>query len=267
MEFKSYETLSSEVKEQIRKVSDTWLNCMAESIMGIYIHGSIALSCFVEGVSDIDILIVCDRRISREERLLISKNIIEIDNNPAHLEMSAIWINDLKPWKYPTPCQFHYSDAWTEHYKKLMSGDIKDSFIVDEDFCDADIACHVHLTNQSGICIYGSSIKDIFPIIPEKDFWNSISVDVDEYDFHAYNPRYFASNILILGRILSYKKEKRIISKYDSGIWTLNFVPAKFRYIIDNAIKEWYSGEKGLVYIEEDLNEIKQLLIDEIQGR
>lgn len=265
MDFKNYKTLPSDVKEQIRNVTDTWLKCIGESVIGIYLHGSIALNCFVEGVSDIDILIICDRQLSRAERLLISKNIIEIDCKPSPLEMSAVWINDLNPWKYPTPCQFHYSDTWTEHYRNLLNGNIKDSFIVDEYFCDADIACHAHLTNQSGICIYGRPIKEVFPVIPEKDFWNSISSNITEYDFQSYNPRYFTSNILILGRILSYKKEKRILSKYEGGLWTLDYVPERFRYIIDNAIKGWYSEEKGLEYKKEDLDELRQLLINKIQ--
>ena len=266
MEFKNYDTISLNVKEQIRNVTDTWLKCIGESVIGIYLHGSIVLNCFVEGVSDIDILIVCDRRISREERILISKDITEIDCKPSHLEMSAVWINDLNPWKYPTPCQYHYSDSWTEHYKNLLNGNIKESFIVDEDFCDPDIASYIHLINQSGICIYGRPINEVFPIIPEKDFWDAISNDINTYDFHAYNPRYFASNILILGRILSYKMEKRILSKYESGIWALHYVPERFKYIVDNAIKEWYLEEKGLEYKEEDLEELRLLLINEIQG-
>lgn len=265
MDFKNYKTLPSDVKEQISNVTDTWLKCIGESVIGIYLHGSIALNCFVEGVSDIDILIICDRQLSRDERLFISKNIIEIDCKPSHLEMSTVWINDLNSWKYPTPCQFHYSDTWAEHYRNLLNGNIKDSFIVDEDFCDADIACHAHLTNQSGICIYGMPIKEVFPVIPETDFWNSISSNITEYDFQAYNPRYFSSNVLILGRILSYKKEKRILSKYEGGLWTLDYVPERFRYIIDNAIKEWYSEEKGLEYKKEDLDELRQLLINGIQ--
>jgi hypothetical protein len=265
MDFKNYKTLPLDVKEQIRSITDTWLKCIGESVIGIYLHGSIALNCFIEAASDIDILIICDRQLSRDERLTISRNIIEIDCKPSHLEMSAVWINDLTPWKYPTPCQFHYSDTWTEHYKNLLNGNIKESFIVDEDFCDPDIASYVHLINQSGICIYGRPIKDVFPTIPEKDFWNSLSNNITEYDFQAYHSRYFSSNILILGRILSYKKEKRILSKYEGGLWTLDYVPERFRYIIDNAIKEWYLEEKGLEYKKEDLDELRQLLINEIQ--
>ncbi|MGF7146276.1 streptomycin 3'-adenylyltransferase [Anaerotaenia torta] len=266
MEFQNDKTLSAEVKEQIRQVKDIWLNCMGKTVTGIYIHGSIVLNCFVEGVSDIDLLILCDRHISREERLRIARDIIEADNRPASLEMSAIWTKDLKPWKHPTSCQFHYSNAWTGHYQELLSGKIKESFLVDEDFCDGDIACHVHLTNQSGICIYGKPVKEAFPVVPEEDFWRSISNDIDEYDFRAYDPKYFSSNILILGRILSYKKEKRILSKYDGGIWARDYAPESFRYVIDHAIREWYCGEKGLEYKEEDLNGLRQWLINEIKN-
>ncbi len=265
MEFKNYETLSASVKEQINKMANIWVDSLGDSLIGIYLHGSIALNCFVEGSSDIDILIVSDRKISRDERLAIAKRIIEIDYKPSPLEMSAIWINDLKPWKYPTPCQFHYSDYWTEKYNKMLSGEIKESFIIDEDFTDEDIACHVNLINQSGICIYGKEVKDVFPLVPEKDFWNSISSDI-EMDFNALNPRYFVSNILSLGRVLSYKYEKKILSKYDAGIWTLNHVPERFKYIIDNSIKSWYLDEGDIDFKEEDLNDLKELLINEIQS-
>lgn len=265
MEFKSFETLSWKAKKQIKDMSNIWQRHLKDSLIGIYIHGSLAFKCFIEDVSDVDILIICGRRIMRNERLSIARDIIVIDCKPSNLEMSAIWINDLKPWKFPTPCQFHYSDYWTDHYKKILSGKIKESFIIDEDFCDEDIACHVHLTNQSDICVYGKPIKDVFPTVPEKDFWQSISTGINEYDFHAYNSKYFVSNILILGRILSYKKEKQILSKYEGGIWMLNYVPKRFQYIIDNAIKVWYIGEKSIEYKQEDLDDLKQLLINEIR--
>jgi len=265
MNFENYKTISKETNEQIKNVCEIWSRHLEKDLLGIYIHGSMALNCFLEGVSDIDILIVSNSRITREKRLLIAKDIINIDQKPCSLEMSALWVDDLYLWKYPTPCQFHYSDYWTEHYLKLLNGEIKESFIIDEDFKDSDIACHIHLTNQCGICVYGKSIEEVFPKVPEEDFWKSISNEIEDYDFHAYNPKYFASNILILGRILSYKKENRILSKYEGGLWTLNYVPEKFRYIIDDALKVWYMGTEMLNYNKEDLENLRKYLIDEIR--
>ncbi len=265
MDFNNYDTASAQVKEQIDSLCNVWLKHLGESLLGIYIHGSMALNCFHQDISDIDILVVSNRRISRDERLLIAKDIIDIDQKPCPLEMSALWIDDIKPWKHPTPCQFHYSDYWTESYISMISGEMDSNFIVDEDFEDADIACHIHLTNQSGICVYGKSIQDIFPEVPEDDFWKSISNDIDEYDFNAYKPKYYASNILILGRILSYKKEKRILSKYEGAIWTLDYVPSKYHKIISNALRVWYMGEEIIDYGKEELEELREYLINQIR--
>lgn len=262
IDFRNYQTVSEAVKGQIRNVVEVWKKHMGKNLLGIYIHGSIALECFSENSSDIDILAVTDRKIPRAERLVIARDIMMIDRKPCPLEMSALYIRDIKPWQYPTRCQFHYSDYWTEHYEKLQGGEITESFIVDTDFEDTDIACHIKLTKQCGICVYGRPASEIFPDVPEENFWASISSEVEDYDFHAYNPKYFVSNILILGRILSYKKEKIILSKYDGGIWTRDHVPEKYRYIIDNALQVWYLGQEQAEYKREDLEGLRQYLID-----
>lgn len=267
MEFREYDTLTFAVKEQIKKVKGIWLKHLGNDVTGIYIHGSIALKCFREGASDIDLLIITNRRILRKERLAIVQDILEADKTPSPLEMSAVWIEDLRPWKYPTPCQFHYSEYWTERYRQMLNGTITNNSIIDQDFCDEDIACHAKLTAQSGICIYGKPVEEVFPDVPEEDFLESICSDIDEYDFHAYDTRYFASNVLTLGRILSYKIEKRILSKYEGGLWTRDFLPDKYKYIVDLAIKEWYLNERNQDVKQEDLNEMKKLLIDEIKNR
>ncbi|MCL2003300.1 MAG: DUF4111 domain-containing protein [Oscillospiraceae bacterium] len=217
MTFKNHLTASSEVKAQISQVADIWKEHLRKDLTGVYLHGSLALDAFVEGSSDIDILIVCDRRIPREERLLIAQRIIDVDRTPSPLEMSAVFINDLDPWRHPTPCQFHYSDLFTESYKQMLSGGVKDDFLIEADFTDPDIACHVRLTKQYGVCICGEPIAEVFPDVPETDFWDAISYDLDE------------SDIMTLGRVLSYKREKRILSKHESALWMKNFLIGEIR--------------------------------------
>ncbi|MCL1807668.1 MAG: DUF4111 domain-containing protein [Oscillospiraceae bacterium] len=72
-------------------------------------------------------------------------------------------------------------------------------------------------------------------------------------------------DILILGRVLSYKAQKRILSKYDSAMWTKEAVPERLRYIIDNAVQNWFFGGEAVQYKQEDLNELKRFLINEIK--
>ena len=126
------------------------------------------------------------------------------------------------------------------------------------------VTSYIKLINQSGIVLYGKEISNEFGNISDNDFWAAISADIDDYDFHAYNPRYFASNVLILGRILSFKKEKKILSKYDGGLWMIENVPEELSYLPKLAMKIWY--EDGQYELPEaDLNKLHTYLIEEIK--
>ena len=42
---------------------------------------------------------------------------------------------------------------------------------------------------------------------------------------------------MILGRILSFKMEKKILSKYEAGLWMMRNLPPEFTELIENAMK------------------------------
>lgn len=265
MNFTTFESISEKIKNQIENVRTIWIEQLGETVLGIYVHGSLALNCFVEKSSDIDIIIVTNERISKEERLDIASKLIKIDGKPCPLEMSAIWINDLIKEEYPVKCQFHYSDYWRDSYNRILKNELESNYILDNDFEDSDIASYIQVLNQNGICIYGESIDKVFPNISPEIFWESISNDIDNYKFDAYKPRYFVSNILILGRILSYKKEKKVLSKYDGAYWMLKYVPIRFQYIVENAIKVWFMDDKAIEYKQDDLSDLLTFLVGEIK--
>lgn len=84
--------------------------------------GSLALGRFAEPVSDLDLLIVTGRRMPRRERLSVAAAVLEADRKPCPLEMSALYIGDLRPWRHPAVCQFHYSGMWSDTYRRLLDG-------------------------------------------------------------------------------------------------------------------------------------------------
>ena len=269
MNFRNFKTLPAQVNSQIDRAAEIWKKYLGNCLSGIYIHGSIALGFFQEDSSDIDILIISERRIPHNERLLIANEIIKIDRSPCPLEMSAILYTDLKSWKHPCRCQFHYSGSWTITYRQLLAGTITGSSIVEEDFPDPDIACHVRLTDQCGICIYGRPIKEVFPVIPENDFWSSLTYDLDDNLLKISSekdPVKLADNIIVCGRVLSYRHEKKILSKYESAFWTLNHVPDRFKFIIKNVIRSRFYNEPVYKFSQNDLDDLQQYFADEIKG-
>ncbi|MFR5864652.1 MAG: aminoglycoside adenylyltransferase domain-containing protein [Acutalibacteraceae bacterium] len=60
--------------------------------------------------------------------------------------------------------------------------------------------------------------------MPEAVFGSRCS-GVETFDLCAYAPRCLPSNLLTLVRVLSYKVEKTILSKYDAGLWALEWRP------------------------------------------
>ena len=137
--------------------------------------------------------------------------------------------------------------------------------MADHEFPYADVTSYIRLLTQCGIVLYGRKIEEVFADVSDEDFWSAISADVDEYDFHAYNARYFASNVLILGRILSFKKEKRILSKYEGGLWMRKNVPENLQYLPELAMKIWFEGEEHILP-EEDLDQLRDYLVREIKA-
>ena len=259
-----YYDLPRNVAKQIDSVVNVFRTNLGNQLVGVYLHGSIVLNAFHHKTGDIDILVVVEAAMDVCTKLSIAKDIIAIDGKPRPLEISAITLNEARHWKTPGQCVFHYSDYWTEQYKARLEDDSVALYVVDYEFPDADVTSYIKLLKQSGITLYGKEIAETFADVSDEDFWDAISAEIDDYDFHDYQPRYFASNILILGRILSFKIEKKILSKFDGGLWMIEHVPKELQYLPKRAMDIWFNDEEGELP-EEELKKLKDYLISEIK--
>ena len=213
----TWDTAPAAVHRQGEEVAAVFKERLGDALTGVYLHGSLVLGAFAEGVSDLDLLVVTAERLPRGIRLELAGALLALDRQPCSLELSALYRGDLHPWRHPVRCQFHYSAAWAGTYRKLLSGRQGACFLVDTDFEDPDIVCHVRLTRESGVLLNGEPVAEVFPDVPEADFWDSLCRGVEEFDFEDYGSRMVPSQILTLGRIWSYRQERRILSKYEAG--------------------------------------------------
>lgn len=259
-----YEEVPGEIREQIEKTVEIWKRRLGSSLVGIYLHGSLALRAFNPDSGDIDLLIVVEKPLDISTKLEVAGEILGLDQSPRPLEMSAILLKDAQNWKTPGNCVFHYSDFWTEQYREKLLHPDAECYVADREFPDADVTGYIRLIRQCGIVLYGRAIEEVFCDISDEDFWEAISDGVEEYDFHSLRPRYLASNVLILGRILSFREERRILSKYEGGLWMTEHVPKELKYLPGLAMKIWYDNEQCELP-EEDLEKLKAFLIREIR--
>lgn len=259
-----FEDLPEEIVNQIHEVVNIWKKHLEEELVGVYLHGSIALHAFCPDSGDIDLLVVVKDSLTTQQKLDIARDIIAVDGKPRPLEMSAVKLSDAKNWKTPGNCVFHYSDYWTERYLQRFENPDTEVYVADQEFPDADVTSYIRLLKQCGIVLYGRDIQEVFADVSDEDFWSAISADVDDYDFHDYDARYFASNVLILGRILSFRKERKILSKYEGALWMIENVPEDLRYLPERARKIWFEGEEQELP-EQDLNRLRDYLVNEIK--
>lgn len=259
-----FDNLPEDVAAQIGRVADVWKKRLQNRLVGVYLHGSVALKAFSPLSSDLDFLIVVEDSLDIPAKLAVARDIIGLDEKPCPLEMSAVTLRDLRPWKTPGNCVFHYSGLWKARYLERLSNPGAVCPVVDKEFPDPDVTSYIKLICRSGITLYGRDIPDVFSDVSDADFWEAITAGIDRYSFHDYGPRYLASNILILGRILSYKETRQILSKYEAGLWMARRVPEALGYLPELAVKMWYEGERHALP-EEDLEKLSEYLIGEIK--
>lgn len=209
-----------------------------DNLVGVYLHGSLAMGCFNPVKSDLDILIIINKDISDEEKMIFMKNVIDLDKNATKngFELSIVKKEFCNPFVYPTSFELHFSHMHIDWFKKDPNDYIKKM-----KGCDNDLAAHFTIVNKYGIVLYGRPIHEVFGDVPRRDYFDSIWLDIENSaEDILTNPMYITLNLC---RVLAYAKENLILSKKDGGEWGIGNLPQKYKYIIEDALR-CYSTEE-----------------------
>lgn len=208
-------------------VVEQYVEILKDNLVGIYLHGSLAMGCFTKK-SDIDLLVLVNNPLElRIKRLLIEKLLMLPDLPDKGIEMSAVLGRYAKEFQYPTPFEVHYSELYKEQYRK-------DTNFICGNGVDQDLAAHMTMVYHRGICLYGKEIREVFVEVPRKYYIDSLLYDLTGVQAGiSKDPVYY---ILNLCRVLYYLQENCIASKKEGGDWGLEKLPEKYKGIIRNAV-------------------------------
>lgn len=78
----SYEALPPEIKAQLTRITESWKTHAGESLVGVYLHGSVALGAFQPASGDLGVLVVVKDALTIETKLKIAQDLLEIDGCP-----------------------------------------------------------------------------------------------------------------------------------------------------------------------------------------
>jgi len=213
------------IKKLLDEVVSNFAELLGDSLVGVYLHGSLAMGSFNIYRSDIDLLIVTNRNLERRDKEKIIEFLINIENefdrNP--IEMSIVLEDDVKNFTHPMPFILHHSILHRENYVSSKS--------ICENSNDPDLTTHLALVKSRGVCLYGLQIESLDIEISRDDFLKSVLNDLafDETDLITH-PDYL---ILNLCRTLKYLYDMSFSSKLEGGKWAIG----KFSSEIDEVIK------------------------------
>ncbi|MGI6705585.1 MAG: aminoglycoside adenylyltransferase domain-containing protein [Clostridia bacterium] len=251
MSFFSWPNCPPEVTSQVNRLVEAIQEAIGVNLEGIYLHGSLAMDCFNPGKSDLDIIVITQDGMNVNAKRMIIENLLVLSKQPCPIEISFISNDHLHPWKYPTPYDLHYSEMWRESMINQLKNQEWRNWNR-EIHKDPDLAAHITVILNRGICLYGRSIKEVFPTVPQKDYLASILLDYN--DTRKNIPKMPMYAVLTFCRIVYFILEKGVASKREGALWGMKRFP-EFSPTIERALLV-YQGDA-----EEQILDINEILI------
>jgi hypothetical protein len=152
-----------------------------DDLLGVYLHGSGATNCFNPDRSDIDLLVVAQETLPPEQRRAVAELLLASSGAPYPVELTLLTSRQLRPWRHPTPVDFHYSESWRQSLtQQLAAGELSSHPLT-----DPDLAAHITAVRARGRVLVGAPIDDVFPEVPAADFRQVILADLDWIRHHS----------------------------------------------------------------------------------
>lgn len=250
-----YQNILNSIVEQCKKL-------FGAELVGVYLHGSMAMGCFNPDKSDIDLIIVIKESISNMQKLAFMKCIVDCNKKaPAKgLEISIVKRKYCNPFLYPTPFELHFSPA---HLKWFQ--DAPQDYVENMKGEDKDLAAHFTIIHKYGITLYGETIEKVFAPVPREDYIDSIYKDIENADQDIMEePMYITLNLC---RVLAFLKDGLYLSKEEGGKWGMEHLPVQYRPIILNAAECYATdqdmeidGQAGRQFAREMINLVKHFM-------
>ncbi len=221
------------VREQVETLVARLQGFLAGNLVGVYLHGSLAMGCFNLHRSDVDVLAVIHGAVPVIVLREIVEMLMDLSLCPAPVEISLLRLNQLHPWRHPAPFDLHYSEDWRDRYRfELREGAWE--WWTSPAGTDSDLAAHITLTRVRGIRLAGKPIPAVFPPVPPADYLQSILTDVEWARARISKDPVYA--VLNLCRVSAYIVEGKVCSKEEGGLWALAHAPADIHPLIRSAL-------------------------------
>lgn len=251
----------SELKELLDDFIWNSKNILNDNLIGIYLHGSLAMGCYNEKKSDIDLLVVVKNDVPGEMKRSFMDMVVALNNRAPSkgLELSIVREAVCKPFVYPTPFELHFSAA---HLNWYLSD--PEDYIEKMKGTDKDLAAHFTIIYHRGKTLCGKDIKSVFSEVSSEAYMDSIWYDVKNAKEDIVDDTMYMT--LNLCRVLAYKEDRLILSKQEGGEWALRHLSdPQYREMILLALEEYKTGNT-MPFIQAETVRFAEYMLKHISG-
>ena len=246
----------NEKSDGIESIVDAFVEVLGSNLVGVYLHGSLAMDCFNPKSSDIDIIVVVKGDIEpRLKKKLMQHLVVLEEGSPKNeIEMSIVLEKDLDRGQHPLFFLLHYSE------------DIKSNFIETGLLCengyDPDLVTHLIMIKARGKTLYGKPIETLPIHVKRDDFLDSVMNDIvyEEEDLKS-KPEYV---ILNLCRTLQYLFEGTHNSKREGGQWAIGRFGPKCDGVISVLLERYVGKAVDWTLHDDDIETVAEHLLKEV---
>lgn len=232
----------AELHDQVRALQTGVTDVVGTSLVGIYVHGSLAFGCFSPSRSDVDLLAVVSRPLELEEKLAVADVLLHVSAAPYGIELHVLTADQLRNWSHPSPFELHYGES---HRGPLAFEPVAALERIEP--TDPDLAAHVKVARAAGIALVGPPARDVFPEIPWRDYADALRRDL-EWTRTARSGLY---GVLSPCRVWASLETGEVHSKASGAEWALARLPDELRPQVERALASYRGAGEAIDFDDE----------------
>src|SRR5579875_225223 len=234
-------------KRQIAGLVDIVPLLLGRNLLGIYLYGSLARGCLYPARGDLDLLIVVERPLRRDDKLGLAQATLVRSNTPYPLDVLVVARVDLSPWQYPVPCQLRICEERRAQLATATSGPGWLAWPNGAEERSATAALEIAAAHLHGIALHGPPPSELLPEPPRADLIDALLSGVAgaEHRSREELPR--------LCQALAYARAGLILARAEALRWALTALAEEDHPPIARALAAWESAS-----LEKNSNDLEQ---------